>query len=282
MRRTPEVSPEFEDYRDAGWRREAARQVDSAREAERFIEQVGFAACLTDSRRPGPSLYVAVCGRRDAVLPRHVQKDPETSLTWTLKDELVKRGRVYYAKLSRGKAMFLAPRMIPYFHALFGIRRTDEPHRLSPQARAILKVLRKEWEMSTSDLRAESGVSERAAFTRALDELQAAMIVVPSEVYYLPKFTYIWTLGVGRFPKALVRRVAPDTALREIARCFLTAAGMTVPGELARVTGLSRRDAGRGNRALVAEGYATMLAPGWYRLAAPIAGTQSDSVAARD
>ena len=282
MRRTPEVSPEFEDYRDAGWRREAAHQVDSAREAERFIEQVGFAACLTDSRRPGPSLYVAVCGRRDAVLPRHVQKDPETSLTWTLKDELVKRGRVYYAKLSRGKTMFLAPRMIPYFHALFGIRRTDEPHRLSPQARAILKVLRKEWEMSTSDLRAESGVSERAAFTRALDELQAAMIVVPSEVYYLPKFTYIWTLGVGRFPKALVRRVAPDTALREIARCFLTAAGMTVPGELARVTGLSRRDAGRGNRALVAEGYATMLAPGWYRLAAPVAGTQSDSVAARD
>ena len=49
-------------------------------DAERFIEQVGFAACLTDSRRPGPSLYVAVCGRRDAVMPRNVQKDPEASL----------------------------------------------------------------------------------------------------------------------------------------------------------------------------------------------------------
>ena len=35
-------------------------------DAERFVEHVGFAACLTDSRRPGPSLYVAVCGRRDA------------------------------------------------------------------------------------------------------------------------------------------------------------------------------------------------------------------------
>jgi hypothetical protein len=42
---------------------------------------------------------------------------------------------------------------------------------------------------------------------------------------------------------------------------------MTVPGELARVTGLSRPEAGRGNRALVAEGYAVMLAPGVYRLA---------------
>jgi len=42
---------------------------------------------------------------------------------------------------------------------------------------------------------------------------------------------------------------------------------MTIPGEMARVTGLSRPEAGRGNRALVAEGYATMPAPGVYRLA---------------
>src|SRR5438105_15788648 len=94
------------------------------------------------------------------------------------------------------------------------------------------------------------------------------MIVVPSEVWYEPKFTYVWTLGVGRFPEALRRRVSRETALREIARCFLAGAGMTVPGEMARVTGLPRPDAGRGNRALVAEGYATMPASGVYRLVA--------------
>jgi hypothetical protein len=95
------------------------------------------------------------------------------------------------------------------------------------------------------------------------------MIVVPSEVFYQPKFTYIWTLGIGRFPEALRRRVSRETAVREIARCFLAGAGMTIPGELARVTGLARPEAGRGNRALVAEGYATMPAPGVYRLARP-------------
>ncbi len=153
------------------------RQVESAIEAERFIEQAGFAACLTDCRRPGPSLYVAVCGRRDAVMPRNVQKDEEASLAWVLKDEIIARGQVYYAKLARGKAMFLAPRMIPYFHAVWGVRKADEPRRLSKRAQAILRVLRREWEMSTSDLREESGVKHRAAFTRALDELQAAMIV---------------------------------------------------------------------------------------------------------
>jgi hypothetical protein len=54
--------------------------------------------------------------------------------------------------------------------------------------------------------------------------------------------------------------------VREIARCFLNGAGLTIPGELARVTGLSRPEAGLGNRALVAEQYADMLSRGVYRL----------------
>ena len=121
MRSRPEIPAEIEEYRDERWRREGARQVSNALEAERFIDQVGFAACLTDSRRPGASLYVAVCGRRDAVMPRNVQKDEEASATWLLKDELIRRGNVYYAKLARGKTMFIAPRMIPYFNAIWGL-----------------------------------------------------------------------------------------------------------------------------------------------------------------
>src|SRR6185369_8090587 len=123
MHQKPRIASDIEEYRDQRWRREATRIVQTVADAERFVEQVGFAACLTDSRRPGPSLYVAVCGRRDAVLPRHVQKDEEASRTWELKDELIGRGKVYYAKLTRGRAMFLAPRMIPHFHAIWGLRR---------------------------------------------------------------------------------------------------------------------------------------------------------------
>ena len=261
-----QISAEAEESRDERWQREGTRQVETPFDAERFIERVGFAACMTDARRPGPSLYVAVCGRRDAIMPRNVQKDPEASHTWHLKDDLVRRGKVYYGKLAGARAMFIAPRMIPSFHALWGLRRAEESRRLSRPARAILRVLRQEWEMATSDLRDDAGIKDRKVFTRALDEIQAAMIVVPSEVLYKPKFTYIWTLGVGRFPDPLRRRVARGTAVKEIARAFLAGAGMTVPGELARVTGLSRAEAGLGNRALVKEGYANMLAPGWYQL----------------
>ena len=277
-----EIPGDVEEFRDERWQREATRQVDTAFDAERFVDRVGFAACLTDSRRPGPSLYVAVCGRRDAVMPRNVQKDPEASHTWRLKDEVVRRGNIYYGKLAGARAMFLAPRMIRYFHAVWGMRRAEEPRRLSRPAQAILRVLRREWEMATADLRDDSGVKDRSRFTRALDELQAAMLVVPSEVYYQPKFTYIWTLAVGRFPDDLRRRVRREVALREIARCFLAGAGMTVPGELARVTGLSRVDAGLGNRALVAEGFATTPARGVYVLSAraPVdAGARADDEA---
>jgi hypothetical protein len=258
---------EIEEFRDARWQREGTRQVDNAYDAERFVERVGFAACLTDARRPGPSLYVAVCGRRDAIMPRNVQKDPEASQTWLLKDDLVRRGRVYYAKLVGARTLFIAPRMIRYFHAIWGLRRAEERRRLSRPAQAILRVLRREWEMATSDLRQDAGIADRARFTRALDELQATMLVVPSEVYYQPKFTYVWTLAVGRFPDELRRRVRRETAVREIARCFLQGAGTTVPGELARVTGLPRWEAGLGNRALVAEGFAISPARGVYTLA---------------
>jgi hypothetical protein len=135
------IPSHIEVHRDTRWWRGRPDRV-TALDAERFVEQVGFAACLTDARRPGPSLYVSVCGRRDAVMPRNPQKDEEASLTWTLKDELLRRGKVYYAKLARGRAMFVAPRMIPYFHAIWGMRRAEEARRLSTPARAILRVLR--------------------------------------------------------------------------------------------------------------------------------------------
>ena len=261
-----EIPPDVEEIRDSHWWREHVKQVATPIDAERFVEHVGFAWCLADARTPGPSLYVAVCGRRDAVMPRHVQKDHEASLTWHLKDAVLRRGKIYYAKLARGRAMFIAPRMLPHFHALWGVRRADEPKRLSRRARQILHVLRHEWELGTKDLRDASGITDRAAFTKALDELQAAMLVIPSDVVYEPSFTYIWTLAVGRFPDHLRRRVNRETAVREIARCFLTTAYLTVRGELARVIGVSRSEAGRGNRALVKEGFATMLEAGVYRL----------------
>ena len=261
------ILPEnIEAHRDGFWCREPELRIEEVLSAERFIDAVGFCSAMTDSRRPGPSLYIAVCGRRDAHMPRNVQKDPESRLTWMIKDEVLRRGRVYYGKLRGSRATFVTRKLLPHFNSIFGLNRKQESAALSQAALNILKVLRKEWEMATGDLRDASGIADRGAFTKAIDELQRMFKVIPSDVVYHPKFTYIWSLAESRFQDELEMTINREEALREIARAYLLGAGMTWRGELARVTGLTNPDAGIGNWALVDEGFAERISPGVYRL----------------
>ena len=259
---------EIDEYRDRKWRREDSLKVQTAADVEAMVEDLGFCLGLTDVRKNLPSVYIAVCGRRDAHMPRNVQKDTEASTAWVLKDEVVARGRVYYAKLVKGNSMFLAPRMIPHFNAIWGIPKSKEKKELSENAQRVLKVLRKEWEMATADLRAETGIKEKADLTKAIDELQRRMKVVPQEVLYVPKFTYIWTLAESRFPKELAKKVKREEAVLELARCYLQMCGMTLLGDLARTFGFVRKEAGKANHQLVDEGFAARLDVGIYRLGA--------------
>jgi hypothetical protein len=258
---------EIEVYRDRMWRRDPENRVEDVYAAERFIEEVGFCEALTDSRRPGPSLYIAVCGRRDAHMPRNVQKDPESSLAWTIKDGVMRRGKCFYGKLLHGRSTFIAPRLIPFFNAIWGIPRAMEKKTLSSDALIILKIMRREWEMATRDLREASGIAERARFDKAMTQLQKSLKIIPTEVLYEPTFTYIWSIPEARFPEQLRQSVKREDAVKEIARSYLTGAGMTLRGELARVTGLSSPEAGLGNWGLVDDGFAQRLAPGVYKLA---------------
>jgi hypothetical protein len=75
---TPPLPEQIELHRDRMWRRDEDLRIESAVDAERFIADVGFANTLTDARRAGPSLYIAVCGRRDVKFaPQHSKKEAE-------------------------------------------------------------------------------------------------------------------------------------------------------------------------------------------------------------
>jgi hypothetical protein len=137
---------------------------------------------------------------------------------------------------------------------------------LSEDAQVILKIMRREWEMATRDLRKESGIGERTRFDKAMTQLQKALKIIPTEVLYEPTFTYIWSIPEARFPEQFKQNVDREVALKEVARAYLVGAGMTLRGELARVTGLRSPEAGLGNWGLVDEGFAQRLAPGIYRL----------------
>ncbi len=261
-----ELSEEIEQYRDRKWRREESLRVETVEDVEAMVEDLGFCLALTDERKRLPSVYIAVCGRRDAHMPRNVQKDPEASAAWVLKDEVIARGKVYYAKLVKGHSMFLATRMIPIFNAIWGVPQIREEKDLSGSANKILKVLRKEWEMGSADLRAEAEITTRPRFTKALDKLQRTMKVVPQEVLYSPKFTYIWTLAEGRFPSEMDMKIPRDEAVRELARCYLQMCGQTLLGDLSRTFGFYRWESGKANHELVNEGFAQRLDTGIYRL----------------
>lgn len=258
---------EIEQYRDRKWRRDDSLKIDTAAEVEAMVEDLGFCLGLTDARKNMPSVYIAVCGRRDAHMPRNVQKDFEASRAWVLKDEVIARGKVYYAKLVKGHSMFLAPRMIPVFNAIWGVAKNREEKDLSGSANKILKVLRKEWEMGSADLRAAAGITTRPRFTKALDKLQRTMKVVPQEVLYSPKFTYIWTLAEARFPEEVnVKKMKREEAVRELGRCYLSMCGMTLLGDLSRAFGFYRWESGKANHELVDEGFAERLANGVYKV----------------
>ena len=93
------------------------------------------------------------------------------------------------------------------------------------------------------------------------------MKVIPQEVLYKPRFTYIWTLAEARFPKELAKKVSREEAVKEIARVFLQMCGMTQRGEFAKALGLTRKEAGKANHQLVEEGFAERLGTGIYKLA---------------
>ena len=52
---TSPLPEQIELHRDRRWRRDEDLRIESAVDAERFIEDVGFANTVTDARRAGPS-----------------------------------------------------------------------------------------------------------------------------------------------------------------------------------------------------------------------------------
>lgn len=257
---------EIERYRDKMWRREETLRLKTAADVERMVDDLGFCLALTDSRTNSPSVYIGVCGRRDVISPKNVQKDEETSKAWVLKDEVMRKGNVYYSKLLKGRATFVSKDLIPSFNSLFGVPKKGEREHFSDNARSVLRVLRREWEAATSDLREDTAIADRKSLTKAIEDLQRKMKVIPYEVIYEPRFTYLWTLSEARFPELMAKKADPDEALKSIARAYLRSYGMTLKAEFSRATGFGRKEAGLAFQALVAEDFAKSLGDGVYIL----------------
>jgi hypothetical protein len=235
----------IEARRDRTFRRLPGLRVSGAVRARRFLDDVGLASLFAYRALNLPCLWVAVCGRRDPEFPLHSHHDPEVALAWNLKDELPAAGKVFYAKLYRGKPTFVAWDLFPAVYRLFGPQRDYlAEHRaglLSPAAKAILDALRRTRPQETLALKLSTGLTrptQRRVFDHAIAELQQRLYIAMSEVRYDP-FTYVWDLVAARHPEAVraARRGSADDAAARLAERYLRAVIAATPRDVATIVG---------------------------------------------
>ena len=240
--------------RAARFRHRPARRVRGPRAALAFVDQVGF--CSTFYRFPEgmACLWEAVVGRPRPRWPRRSHHDAGVGLTWTLKDELPARRRVYYGRLLRGRPLLVALDLLPAFYAVTRGRQRArdyqveyEAGRLGHTARRIMDALVREHPQYTRDLRASCFLLEPSRtreFERAMAELQQGLWVVKTEERYEPTFSYRWDLLEAWLPDAVAegRRLDRAGALARLVARYVDGAVFTSEPLLARLLGLPRQE----------------------------------------
>ena len=239
----------LECLRDRTLRRLPQLRVQGPGRAVRFINDVGLASLFATRGLNLACLWVAVCGRRDPQFPHHSHHDPEVGLAWNLKNQLPAEGRVFYAKLIRGRPTFVAWDLFPDVYRLFGPQRSYvKEYRdglMSPAARAILDALHRKCPQETFELKLNTGLArpnQRRTFDAGMAEVQQKLYVAMREVRDDP-FTYVWDLVEARFPDAVAeaRKRRPRNASFVLARRYLEGVLYASPLQLQSVLGRHAR-----------------------------------------
>ena len=168
VRAAPEIPSEIEEHRDRIWRRENARQVSTAIEAERLIDQVGFAAC----RRLQPARALALHSGMRTPRCRHaaqraegrrslagvgVERRGDSPRPCVLREAGARPGHIYRAADGSVLQRHLGP-------AAFGRAQVVESQRAEDPARASQRVGDGDLESRTTPASAIGSVH------RAIDE----------------------------------------------------------------------------------------------------------------
>ncbi len=251
----------LERHRDHHFRRVRARRVTGEKAALGFINEVGFCTAFS----PGlgvPCLREAIEGRREPALPEHIQHDYAIGMTWQIKDTLAERRMAYYGKAISGRPSFIATQILPAF-----LRLRAEPRgylalyrrgELSHGAKLIMDVLGRRGASETRALKLSTGhgqPSRRAAFDRAMKELQEKFLALKVEERYDP-FTYVWDTMEHRWGDALgqARKIPRAEAALLLVRRHFEMAAFGNERAVARILGIEAATVESAARKLEREG----------------------------
>jgi hypothetical protein len=256
-----------------------ARRVTTPDGAVAFVRERGFAYFWPIQGVELPSLWGAVAGDRP-VADAH---DDPGHVTWGWKDSLLGTGVWHYAKLLRGKATLVAPKVAPYFYALsenFGEPRDDaealyRAGALSREAMRIFEIVLDKGRQHTIALRREAGLTSRESntrFERALVELQSNWLIAPAAVAQAGawRYAFVYESVVGLWPnlagqaEKITRRQARATLLD----LYLKSVGAATPAQVHKLFRWAKSDIESAVRDLVDSG-AVQEAPSLGSTAGP-------------
>jgi hypothetical protein len=192
------------------YRRTPQRCLHTIEEAERFIDDVGFAFLWPIKGMEAPNLFQAIAGRERDVPMEH--DDHDNSLCWGWKDQSLGGQRWYYAKLLRRKATLIAPRLWGAFYALTHNYGDLEDYMervldgvMTMEARLIYEALLEHGPLGTVALRKAIGLassSNKGRFERGLVELQIDMKVLPVGVAEEGawRYSFVYDIPMRHYP----------------------------------------------------------------------------------
>ncbi len=259
------TSEQLEILRDQTYRRTPASQVHTIPEALDFVNQVGFCFAFAAKHSELPCLWHAACGERKPRYPEHTHSDPYIGLVWEAKDVLPADRKIYYGKALKNRPTMISLEYFPHFYSLKG--RSNAPDaflaeylrgEITPDAKAIMEALSENSPQVTADLKLSSGFAhpkKRAAFDRAMAELQMKMHVVKIAEFYDP-FTFLWELVSKRFEAEVekARVISRGNAQEEILVKYFQSRLVSDPLSIQRLFGWERGEIDRALGELVANG----------------------------
>jgi len=174
----------LERARLAQYRFSTAPRVQTAAQAARFIDRMGFCWLFAprDHALELPSLFEAVKGKRNV----HIEDwDADSDRVWAWKSDLPAAHKAYYGKALAGKPCFISLKLLPAALAALGEEDVERAYRsgaLAHDAKRLYDALCQFGAAPTQQLKRNAGFAGKegnARYHRALDDLQRRLLVMP-------------------------------------------------------------------------------------------------------
>jgi hypothetical protein len=257
--------------REVRYRRRMALRITSPKQAQAFVDDVGFCFLFPIQGIEMPSLWDAIAGRVVKTYSSH--SGYEIERTWGWKDDALDKKQWYYGKLIRHKATLVSLDFLPNLYALsenYGDYEHDyleeyRAGRLSAEAKAIYVALLKNGALDAVRLRREAHLSAEASkprFEKALTELQVGLKVLPVGIAEAGawRYAFIYELLPRWLPDVpeRARSIGRGQARRTILDQYLRNVIATTAPSAARVFGWSLADARQAAETLAQAGRLTL------------------------